>query len=804
MVKVVLEKGVNVNVKNKKKETALHTVFCLEKSEKEVVEVVKLLVGKGSDLGARDEEALTPLASGLSYEPIKWEALVVLIDSLKDVPDNVLSVSNSPINVLSRSRSASFSSSSPRLSLKADRGSYGRSCLTLALRDLKREIVLKALNKGAHVFESKHTQHQKSPLFIATLNNWDDVVEKLLKRGANVKEKDPLTGDTPLHLSSKLGFERITNLLLSHKDSREVWMEAYIYSPPPTNKSPIPAFRTSSAVESGEEEKGEERERRKSEGGARGKALRIGIRGREDFYSVFRKEKMEDLVSKIQVVNVDQCYQLISTAIKRKDLHLLRLLLQSDKMTTTWKFLDKNSPHYNSSFKSTSSPSRRFSLSLRKKGKEEEERKEEERKKEEKKEEEGEVNELNKVEEKPSYWSMVVEEDPSGEVLELFLEEDGKANKKKGKRSNLITFDYKTLQLCFEKGDYVSFEKLWKHQTQMSKDLSFKIFLEKTKRGKLFFSEFCITFPEGDVKREVFELMCNRSKVDELKNTSLHLLCEEGNLQLVESLLLQPTKWKLSKNKQGKSPLHMACSPLHMNCSQIAPPLREEKELERIELERVELERVELIKRLVEVGKMDCNAQDKNGDTPLILLSKLPPSLFASKATAFLIEKGADASLSNNQGFSISPAVLHSLLSFTPSSSSPSSSSPLFPSLLFPPLQEEEEKMKRKENIEIKKEETPFLFHQSNTPSSHPRDVLDREGLEQVSSIAFCLQNQLDVPSTTSIRSIHTTNHSITQTIPPPTSTSTSTSTSISTPTSTSTSTSTPTDSFTLPQKSFK
>lgn len=83
--------------------------------------------------------------------------------------------------------------------------------LLMAVKEGKKDIVELLLKFGANV--NIKNRDGLFPLAIATYNNLDDIVELLLENGANVNDQE-VDGDTPLMIASDEEYENISRILL--------------------------------------------------------------------------------------------------------------------------------------------------------------------------------------------------------------------------------------------------------------------------------------------------------------------------------------------------------------------------------------------------------------------------------------------------------------------------------------------------------------------------------------------------------------------------------------------------------------
>jgi ankyrin repeat protein len=204
VVKLLLEKGAEIEIKDKHSRTPLSWA-----SEKGNQEVVKLLLEKGANLESKDQNGRTSLSWAL--EEGNREVVTLLLDKganyeFKDIHGRT------PLLLASQKGDKEM----VKLLLKkgADlesKDNYGQMPLLLALKKGDKETVRLLLKKGAN-FESKDAVGQ--PLLLwAAKEGKEEMVKLLLEKGANLESKD-IFGQTPLSWAAEKGNEGMMKLLL--------------------------------------------------------------------------------------------------------------------------------------------------------------------------------------------------------------------------------------------------------------------------------------------------------------------------------------------------------------------------------------------------------------------------------------------------------------------------------------------------------------------------------------------------------------------------------------------------------------
>ena len=157
----------------------------------------------------------------LSQTPINWDIVIKLLNALPSV--SKVSPS-SPVNTLTKP--LFIDSKNDNNNDKKD-GYYGKTCLQLALKEKRKDVILLAIDKGCHINESKRTLNQDERLLnVCIENNWIDVVDQLVKKNVDLKERDE-NNLTPLHIACKLNREEIIKLMLN-KNTSSLWIDEYI------------------------------------------------------------------------------------------------------------------------------------------------------------------------------------------------------------------------------------------------------------------------------------------------------------------------------------------------------------------------------------------------------------------------------------------------------------------------------------------------------------------------------------------------------------------------------------------------
>jgi ankyrin repeat protein len=208
IVKLLVERGVDANARTKDGFTPLHLAalsFCATDNIEEyryiksyshfypfsfhVIQVAEFLIKMGADVNARANDGSTPLEIALTKGKINMAALLVKYGARIDAQ---------------RCWTALLSGLSQRAGHRLS-------------RDEERTVTdfAKLLIKNGANVDVKLEYYNKTPLHIfASIGN-SEMVEFLIKSGADVNARD-FFGDTPLHEAARYGFADIVRLLLVH------------------------------------------------------------------------------------------------------------------------------------------------------------------------------------------------------------------------------------------------------------------------------------------------------------------------------------------------------------------------------------------------------------------------------------------------------------------------------------------------------------------------------------------------------------------------------------------------------------
>ena len=189
VVQLLLEKGANVEAKNKYRETALHGAA---RGGHEAV--VRLLLEKGADVEAKSKYGGTALDGAVRG---RHEAVVrLLLENGADVEA---------------------------------KSKYGGTALCGAVRGGHEAVVRLLLEKEADV--DAKSKYEKTALYLAASGGYEVLVRLLLEKGAKVDAKQRY-GDTALYGAAERGHEAVVRLLLEKRanvNAKDLYGETALY-----------------------------------------------------------------------------------------------------------------------------------------------------------------------------------------------------------------------------------------------------------------------------------------------------------------------------------------------------------------------------------------------------------------------------------------------------------------------------------------------------------------------------------------------------------------------------------------------
>lgn len=207
IIKLFIDRGVNLDIQNGKSQTALHLA-----TEAEDEPIVKLLCTSGADPDVIDKDHQTPIhiATARSYHKIvdilseKFKASIM--SRTKD-GSTLMHLASNAYN--SQAAMAFIRKGIPiHMPNKA-----GAKCIHMAAIRGHVEVVKAIVAKGENV--DCRTKDGLTPLHLAVKFGQHEVVETLLGLGADLKTKTGKLGETPLHIATMVkDGERCVDLLI--------------------------------------------------------------------------------------------------------------------------------------------------------------------------------------------------------------------------------------------------------------------------------------------------------------------------------------------------------------------------------------------------------------------------------------------------------------------------------------------------------------------------------------------------------------------------------------------------------------
>ncbi|XP_053597550.1 ankyrin-1 [Microplitis demolitor] len=187
MIKILLERGVDVNGKNELEITGLHSVvykandnLMRRLSDNQAREsIVNFFLNIGADVNAQitDNRSVLHLAVENNYESIV----------------EIILKHNANVNLIDNK---------------------GRSPLFIAVKNNNEKITQILLKYNANV--NLPNLNNVTPLHIAIVNKYEKLVEILLENNADTSSRYLNEDNTPLHMAIKYNFDNITKMLLKH------------------------------------------------------------------------------------------------------------------------------------------------------------------------------------------------------------------------------------------------------------------------------------------------------------------------------------------------------------------------------------------------------------------------------------------------------------------------------------------------------------------------------------------------------------------------------------------------------------
>jgi uncharacterized protein len=198
-VKVFIDSGIDVNVKNGSGRTSVHLASMLGLDD-----VIELLVAHGADVNALDNNSATPL-----HLALKWFGMDKVVKKLL--------VSGAKPNIKDRGGvtplfQAIMSNNEKIVNMLIEYGAKGlNSSLSFAIRTRNLKMIEMCVKCGADI--NRRNKHGKNVLHKAILSGDVSVVDLILRYGASVNDVDG-DGISPLRIAVRKGFCDIVDFLI--------------------------------------------------------------------------------------------------------------------------------------------------------------------------------------------------------------------------------------------------------------------------------------------------------------------------------------------------------------------------------------------------------------------------------------------------------------------------------------------------------------------------------------------------------------------------------------------------------------
>ncbi len=202
IVQLLLNHGADVKITNASNWTSLHYAVRANNSR-----IAELLISKGANINARSKDGETPLDMAARRGAVKICALLVANGAQVDSLDSAIAMGDL-VKVQS--------------SINKNTGIEVKNlALCTAAACGQEEIVKLLLSNGAQASVNSKNINGDMPLYLAAKGGYINLVQLLLKGGADVNGKNR-EGYTPLHIAAENGYEDIATLLIANGANVEV------------------------------------------------------------------------------------------------------------------------------------------------------------------------------------------------------------------------------------------------------------------------------------------------------------------------------------------------------------------------------------------------------------------------------------------------------------------------------------------------------------------------------------------------------------------------------------------------------
>jgi len=229
ILEYLIDNGANVNSKNNSNETSL-TISC--KKEPVHYDIINYLIDKGANI-IPEENNNEVSALSIAEDNNNKKLIKFLVDKIKQMRDD------NDTQLTFECKLSNIDKIKTLIQYGFDINEYnkeGDTPLTIAFKLNNTGLVKCLLDNGSNV--NQPSKYGFSPLIIACyLNDNEDLINYLIKKGANINENDNwYYHNTPLLIARRLKYTKIEDILIKNKaDERMPDMEGTSYNDIITN-----------------------------------------------------------------------------------------------------------------------------------------------------------------------------------------------------------------------------------------------------------------------------------------------------------------------------------------------------------------------------------------------------------------------------------------------------------------------------------------------------------------------------------------------------------------------------------------